>query len=74
MKTYFKHSGHGVWVTTFLTLCIRRGLVLYHSKGETCLSMELLDPASQHGKTHSLLPPVGTAPLDLKLALGYKGT
>lgn len=74
MKTYFKHSGHRVWVATFLTLCIRRGLVLFHGKGEACLSMEILDPASQHGETRSLLPPVSTASLDLKLALGYKGT
>lgn len=74
MKTFFKHSGHRVWVTTFLTLCSRRGLVLLHGKGEACLSLELLDSTSQHGKIHSLLPPMGTAPLDLKLALGYKGT
>lgn len=74
MKTFFKHSGHRVWVATFLTLCSRRGLVLLHGKGEACLSLKLLDSTSRHGKNHSLLPPVGAAPLDLKLALGYKET
>lgn len=29
---------------------------------------------SQHGKTHSLLPPVAAAPLDQKPLLGDKGT